>query len=168
MQESEFPTSAASTKGPITPLFLSRFADPVYYLTKAISWKPKSDQKRPSIDVPSGFVFDFASIPRAFWSIMRPDGEYAFAMIIHEYLYWTQTTSRAEADEILKLAMEDFSVDPTATAALYQAARGFGQVAWDENAKRKAAGEKRMLKAYPTDAKTRWEEWKKRSDVFYD
>jgi hypothetical protein len=27
-------------------------------------------------------------------------------------------------------------------------------------------GEKRVLKEYPTNAKTRWEDWKMRADVF--
>jgi hypothetical protein len=147
-----------------------RFADPVYYLTKPMSWKPRSDQsqKYTSVEVPAGFVFSFDYIPQVFWSLLRPDGEHASAVIIHEYLYWTQTTPRAVADDIFKLVMEEFSVDPKITTTLYQAVRVQGQAAWDQNAKLKASGEKRILKAYPTDGKIRWEEWKKRPDVFSD
>jgi hypothetical protein len=31
----------------------------------------------------------------------------------------------------------------------------------DENAKRKASGEKRILKSFPTDPRLTWDEWRK-------
>jgi hypothetical protein len=40
------------------------------------------------IKVPVGFVTDFASIPRAFWSILPPIDNYAKAAVIHDWLYW--------------------------------------------------------------------------------
>ena len=49
--------------------------------------------------MPTGFVTDFASIPPIFYSVLRPDGEYAYAAVIHDYLYWTQTRPREDADE---------------------------------------------------------------------
>src|SRR5437868_748210 len=39
------------------------------------------------IVVPAGFVTDFASIPRAFWSGMSPHGQYSRAAVLHDYLY---------------------------------------------------------------------------------
>jgi hypothetical protein len=52
--------------------------------------------------------------------------------------------------------MEEFAVDPKIVALLYQAVRTSGQTAWDENARLKAQGEKRILREYPTDATIRW------------
>ena len=44
---------------------------------KPIEWKPSSnqDQKLPTVKVPEGFVTDFASVPRVFWTALPPDGE---------------------------------------------------------------------------------------------
>ena len=116
--------------------------------------------------VPAGFVFTLSSIPQMFWSVMRPGGTFAQAAVIHDYLYWTQTRPRSEADEIFKLAMQDLSVEPRTVAALVAAARAGGQAAWDANAKLKASGEQRLLKTFPADPKITWADWKKRPEVF--
>jgi hypothetical protein len=166
------PRSPEATPNPsstFTPLLLSRFSDPVYFLTKPIGWKPKDqNSKLEQIEVPAGFVTDFASIPRVFWSIIRPDGEAAYPVVIHDYLYWTQKVSRQTADEILKQAMVDFGVDAKTVSVIYNAVRASGNNAWDENAKKKAQGEKRILKVFPTDARTSWAEWKTQPGVFAD
>ncbi len=39
-----------------------------------------------NIEVPKGFVTDFASIPRALWVILHPTGRYGSAAIIHDYI----------------------------------------------------------------------------------
>jgi hypothetical protein len=116
--------------------------------------------------VPTGFVTDFASIPRVFWSALRPDGLYTYAAIVHDYLYWTQTRSRQASDMILKFGMEDFAVGTITVEAIYHAVDWFGQGAWDENAKLKAGGEQRILTRFPDDPTTRWDAWKKNLDNF--
>jgi len=119
-----------------------------------------------AVSVPTGFVTDLTSIPRAFWSLLRPDGEYAYAAVVHDYLYWMQTRSREEADQILKFAMEDFEIPVMTAGTIYGAVRAGGQVAWKGNAKLKAKGEKRLLTQFPQDPRTRWEDWKQRPGVF--
>ena len=37
--------------------------------------------------VPAGFATDFASVPRAFWRLLPPFGEYMLAAVVHDYLY---------------------------------------------------------------------------------
>jgi hypothetical protein len=152
----------------VNPLHLSRFVERIYFLTKTIAWAPNPGQPYKRVDVPPGFVTDFASIPAIFWSVLPPDGEYAYAAVIHDYLYWTQKTGRAEADDILKFAMQDLKVNGFTIGVVYGAVRAAGGFAWDDNAKLKASGEKRILKKFPDDPVTRWEDWKKRSDVFAD
>lgn len=148
-------------------LFLSRFVEPIYFLVEPITWQPNPGlQGLPTVQVPKGFVTDFATIPRAFWSLLRPDGEYAHAAVIHDYLYWSQTTSKEVADSIFKLAMEDLNVAPATVATLYNAVKLLGDQAWQENAKLKSQGEKRILKRWPVDPTTRWADWKTRPDVF--
>src|SRR5262249_37503862 len=105
------------------PLNVSRFVERVYFLTKPIAWSPNPGQPHKRVEVPSGFVTDFASVPRAFWSFLPPDGEYAYAAVLHDYLYWTQERPREEADEILKFAMEDLKVGGITAGTIYGAVR---------------------------------------------
>jgi hypothetical protein len=152
------------------PLHLSRFVERIYFLTRPIAWSPNLGQTYNRVEVPPGFVTDFASVPRAFWSFLPPDGEYAYAAILHDYLYWTQNRPREEADDILKFAMEDLRVGSITTGAIYSAVRIGGSGAWDSNKQAKAAGEKRILKTdkFPNDPTTRWEDFRKRQDLFAD
>jgi uncharacterized protein DUF1353 len=109
---------------------------------------------------------DTRSIPPIFFSVLRADGEYAYAAVIHYYLYWTQTRPREEADEILKLAMQDLKVDSIKLTAIYKAVRHFGGKAWIDNARLKSQGQKRILVKFQDDPTINWDDWKKRPDVF--
>lgn len=158
----------SASKAPNGALHVGRFADPVYYLTSVIGWnpEPKDVNTYQPVRVPIGFVTDFASIPRAFWSILRPDGLYSYAAVIHDFLYWEQYLSREDSDAILKLCMEDFRIDSGTIATVYGGVRLGGGFAWDGNAKLKAAGERRILKKTPDDPRVRWGEWKVIPGVF--
>lgn len=160
----------SAAKAPNGALHVGRFADPVYFLTSVIGWDPEAKDAGAfqPVRVPIGFVTDFASIPRVFWSIMRPDGLYSYAAIIHDYLYWEQFLSRSESDSILKICMEDFRIDPATIATVYNGVRLGGGFAWGSNAEKKASGERRILKRFPEDPTIRWDEWKKLPDVFKD
>jgi hypothetical protein len=148
-------------------LHVSRFVEPVYYLTKPIGWKPGADDADLTpAEVPIGFVTDFASIPQVFWSVLRPDGEYTYAAIIHDFLYWVQDRPRKDCDRVLKLAMQDLEIDAATVETIYLAVRAGGDSAWQSNRQAKANGEKRILKVFPDDPKMRWKEWKKIPDVF--
>jgi len=148
-------------------LHLSRFADPTYFLLKPITWKPNPGQESYApVTVPVGFVTDFTSIPRVFWSALRPDGLYTYPAIVHDYLYWEQTVPRETADLIFKFGMEDFRVATSTIAAVYNAVKTFGGLAWQSNAKLKAAGEKRLLTKFPEDPTLTWKQWKANSMNF--
>jgi len=150
------------------PLRVSRFRDPIYFLLSPISWTPnlRDAGKYKDVEVPTGFVTDFASIPPIFFSVLRADGEYAYAAVVHDYLYWMQERPREEADEILRLAMQDLKVGSVKLTAIYEAVRRFGGNAWDENAKLKSQGEKRILVKFPDDPTVNWDDWKKKPGVF--
>lgn len=148
-------------------LIVSRFKDPIYFLLRPINWKSELEDGL-EVTVPKGFVTDFASIPRVFWSALRPDGEYTWAAVIHDYLYATQTTSRAEADNAFKQVMKEFEIDDKTITIIYKAVRLGGQSAWDENRKQRENGEKKVLKKFPDDPKITWEIWKNKSGVFKD
>jgi len=148
------------------PLYLGRFVEPMYFLKEPIGWRPNPEQRYNPVDVPEGFVTDLASIPRPFWSFLRPDGNYVYGAIVHDYLYWTQTRPRAEADEILKFSMQDFSVNRLVVDLVYNAVRIGGGAAWEMNRKLKTKGERRFLKEPPSRPTVFWSDWKKQGDHF--
>jgi hypothetical protein len=97
------------------------------------------------ISVPAGFVTDLASIPRLVWSFFPPDGPWAKAAVIHDYLYATKGTgnwkghlgvvraapyTRAEADGILREAMADRQVGGFERAVIWTAVRLGGGAGW--------------------------------------
>lgn len=154
-------------KDVVGALRLSRFADPMYFLLQPIKWTPNPGQLGfQPVTVPVGFVTDFASVPRTFWSLFRPDGLYTYPAIVHDYLYWTQSTSKDTADSIFRFGMEDFGVDGATVTTMYEAVHLGGGSAWTENAHLKASGEKRILRVFPEDPRIRWEEWKKNPEHF--
>ena len=96
------------------------------------------------ITIPAGFITDFASSPRIFWSIVSPWGKYGKAAIVHDLLYhihgfiedrpngftrWPVT--RKEADDIFLEAMEVLGVKPWRRKLMYLAVRAFGWLAWN-------------------------------------
>lgn len=158
--------SMASPQAATRPLHLGRFADAMYFLRERCGWTPnKGQEAHKPVNVPAGFVTDFASIPRVFWTILPKDGTYTYAAIVHDYLYWEQPVSRDEADLILRFAMEDFKVEAAKIRTIYAGVTLGGGAAWKENAEHKARGEKRILRRYPEDPKIRWEQWRKTPGV---
>ena len=83
-----------------------------YYILDQLRWAPNEGQSLHGVMVPPGFVTDLASIPRPFWSLLPKTGRYAYAAIVHDYLYWIQSPGilRPEADDILETAMRDSGV----------------------------------------------------------
>ena len=156
-----------AARQPVGALHVMRFVEPIYVLLKPIVWKPNRGQERyAEVAVPAGFVTDFASIPRGFFSALRPDGEYTYPAIVHDYLYWTQTRSRADSDMIFKLGMQDFGINAATVGSIHTAVRAGGGSSWRKNAELKRRGERRILKTLPDDPRTRWSEWKLKPDVF--
>lgn len=149
------------------PLDLRRFKDPFYALLNEIGWKPgKSATGLQAFQVPMGFVTDFASVPRVFWSIFPPDGNYAYAAVLHDWLYWEQDRPKEDADRIFRSAMDDLTITDVKANLLYQAVNRFGITAWNRNAEIKKAGEKRVLSKLPDKPEITWEVWRIMPGVF--
>jgi hypothetical protein len=145
------------------------FADWDYYYTGAVvTWKARNPvpSALSEVSVPEGFVTDLASVPRPFWSVLPPAARYSYPAIIHDYLYWVQPCDRAQADAVLKFAMEELQVGAAQIAAIYSAVRIGGVASWDANAAARNAGERRLIVKYPDNVLTTWAEWKLRPDVF--
>lgn len=79
------------------------------------------------IVVPEGFITDLASIPRVFWNILPPNGQYAKAAVLHDYLYQNAIKNKAYADGIFLEAMEVLGVAKWKRVLMYRAVRLFGR-----------------------------------------
>lgn len=90
------------------------------------------------VPVPVGYVTDFATIPRAFWSVIPPWGKYGKAAVIHDFLctdkYFLRKTedgvekiecSRKQADDIFLEAMGVLGVDDVTKTMMYAAVRAY-------------------------------------------
>ena len=148
-------------------LSLTRFQDEIYIVNADIQWIPKSQADGlPTVVVPRGFVTDLASVPRVFFSLFRPDGTYAAAAVVHDYLYWAQPVPRVIADRIFLEAMIDLRVSPVQRRVLFEAVAEFGEGSWKQNALLRRSGEKRVLREFPTEPDTTWAQWKAKPGVF--
>ncbi|EAW6539825.1 TPA: DUF1353 domain-containing protein [Salmonella enterica subsp. enterica serovar Stanley] len=79
------------------------------------------------IEVPAGFITDLATVPRIFWIMLPPDGKYAKAAIIHDYLYDNALRTKKEADRIFLDGMTVLGVPRWKRMIMYYAVRLFGQ-----------------------------------------
>lgn len=96
------------------------------------------------IEIPWGFVTDWASIPQALWSILPPWGLYGAISAPHDWEYKVQRLSRNQADDVLQEGSLLLGVDEKLTHAIYTTVREFGQESWDRNKALKDSGYKRM------------------------
>jgi len=98
-----------------------------------------------TIIVPRGFVTDFASIPRSFWTIYPKWGKYGNAAVVHDYLYWKQIFSRKESDIIFLEGMKVLEVIERDRKIIYNVVRLFGGWAWKENQKDKKMAKNKII-----------------------
>ena len=83
------------------------------------------------IKIPKGYSSDFASIPRAFWRILPPGGEYRRAAVVHDWLcdagkLRNPICDYKEAALVFKEAMEADLVPKWKIWMCYKAVRYFG------------------------------------------
>jgi hypothetical protein len=82
------------------------------------------------IEVPTGFVTDFASIPRVFWRLILPTGTHREAAVVHDWLYHCGDRERVVADAIFFEAMRVCGVPAWRRWAMFLAVRVGGWGAW--------------------------------------
>ena len=85
---------------------------------------------RETINVPAGFITDFASVPRIFWAIIPQWGKYGNAAVLHDFLYQSGQYSRKRADEIFLEAMEVGGTSWLCRHVMFLAVRFFGGKAY--------------------------------------
>ncbi|EEF0620063.1 DUF1353 domain-containing protein [Salmonella enterica subsp. enterica serovar Freetown] len=99
-----------------------------------------SDDNSDVIEVPAGFVTDLASVPRIFWTLLPPDGKYAKAAIIHDYLYDNALRTKKEADLIFLDGMTVLGVPRWKRMIMYYAVRLFGRGMYNRKTPANKAG----------------------------
>jgi len=89
-----------------------------------------------TIKIPAGFITDFASIPKTFWSILSPYGKHGKAAVVHDYLYFiNKEYDRKQADDIFKEAMKVLGVNWLVRGIIYNVVRWFSGGAWKKHRK---------------------------------
>lgn len=135
-----------------TPLKLEYVDGSTWKVDAPFRYDVGAENSGESIIVPAGTSTDFASIPRLFWRILPPTGQYGKAAVVHDYLYQNcglieesaghiRIYTRDRCDQIFLEAMTVLGVPKWKRQAMYWAVRSAGFVAWNGHAKRIAANE---------------------------
>lgn len=110
-----------------TPLRLEPLDDGRRWrLIEAFRYRIGSRRSPFVLTVPTGYVTDFASVPRVFWALWPPWGRYGKAAVLHDYLYSRVDICRMLADAVFFEAMTALQVGAVTRWALYLAVRLFG------------------------------------------
>ena len=92
-----------------------------------------------NITIPKGFTWDLSSVPRLFWWVFAPDGDFELAYLIHDFLWKEQKknyTRKFTDDEMLKWAKvtngtKKISIRNIDNYTRYYGVRFFGWLVWD-------------------------------------
>ena len=76
--------------------------------------------------IPTGFITDFASVPRLPLAYMLMGGVAHKAAVVHDFLYQFGSVDRRTADRVFKEAMEVTGVSAWRRYPMYLAVRLFG------------------------------------------
>ena len=109
-----------------TPLIVQPVDPRNWKLVKPFEYHVGSIDSDEVISVPIGFITDFASIPRIFWSVFPPYGKYGKAAVIHDYIYRNGLYKRKKCDGIFLEGMVVLGVAVWKRKVIYWAVRIFG------------------------------------------
>jgi len=116
------------------------------------------------ITVKRGFVTDFASVPRLFWSLLPTWGKYGPPAVVHDFLYWDQLCTREQSDRIMMLAMTESRVGWFRTRLIHAALRIGGAFSWSSNRSARESGNIREIPddLLPENPNVTWTEYEKK------
>ena len=112
------------------PLVLEFMGPRKFKLARPFGYHVGDADSEEVIICPKGMITDFASIPRIFWAILPPAGEYGKAAVIHDFLYRIGIYTQKESDLIMLEAMEVLKVAAWKRVIIYRMLRLFGWVVW--------------------------------------
>jgi hypothetical protein len=82
------------------------------------------------ITVPSGFITDFATVPRIFRWYITGHGKTRRPAVLHDYLYRNKAGTRKQADQLFRDALREEGMSKIRSTVLYLAVRLFGGFSW--------------------------------------
>lgn len=106
-----------------------------YKLVYGLSIRLSSGQE---IWIPKGYVWDLATVPRIFQSLITTDNDAEIAYLIHDYLYENKIGSRKFADNEMKLwqrvtnGTDKISLRNVDNAIRYYVVRMFGWTVYNK------------------------------------
>lgn len=80
--------------------------------------------------IESGFVTDFASVPRSLWNILPPLGKHNRAALLHDWLYDNRIGTRKIADQLFYNAMVSDGVPKIKAYVMWLGVRIGGRKWW--------------------------------------
>jgi hypothetical protein len=98
------------------------------------------DEQGEFVDVPDGFVTNFASTPRLLWPFLPPTGGYAQIAVVHDKLFLApvirtplsaRASNREEANEIFLDGSEVLGVSWFVRKLMFRMLQAFSGAAWD-------------------------------------
>ena len=109
------------------------------YVFETLAELSYTTKKGATHTVPKKFKMDGASIPRIFWSLIGSPftGKYRRAALIHDWLYFSQTTKRSYADRVFLEAMKYLGVSFWKRQLMFLAVRFRGWIPWNNHKRRK-------------------------------
>ena len=109
------------------PLKLEYIDGKEWKLTNAFVYYTDLPVKYKAFTIPSGFITDFATIPKILCFVFDRFGKYGKAAVLHDYLYSQCPVSRDTADDMFLEAMKVLGVNKTRRYLIYFAVRLFGK-----------------------------------------
>ena len=82
------------------------------------------------INIPIGFITNFASVPRIFWWLISPIDTHAKAAVIHDYCYGCHYDEKKRCDDIFAEGMTVLGVPKWKIFCMYWAVRLFAWIPW--------------------------------------
>lgn len=121
-----------------TPCRVEVIGNNLFSLIEPFEYHVGQYPSRETIIVPEGFITDFASVPRIFWSIISPIDKHAKAAVLHDFLYvYGGHMGRKRCDDIFLEAMTVLDVDEWRRQPMYRCVRMFSWYRWNQLRKEK-------------------------------
>jgi len=124
-----------------------------YRLRQEYTYRWNKNGKAYRLRIEKGFMYDGASVPRAVWWYLRPDGLQRAAATVHDKLYETrgdmgnqfqelkngkwvtvnQIWTREQCDKMFARILREANVPSRKRRMAYRAVDWFGKKAWDND-----------------------------------
>jgi len=118
------------------PLIVRKLKARTWQVERAFKYHIGSEDSNEIVAVPKGFTTDFASVPRIFWVIIPPDGNYTQACVLHDYTYFAKLFKRKKCDYIFYEAMGVLKVPKWKRWTMWKAVSWFAGRAWKMHRRR--------------------------------